>query len=195
MWDERYSADTYAYGTEPNVFLRSMLDRLPEGRVLCLGEGEGRNATWLALKGREVTAVDSSEVGLRKAQRLAQSRGVDITTVHADLKDFPIEHGGWDAIVSIFCHVPPPLRRDMHRRCAVGLKPGGMFLLEAYTPAQLAYGTGGPPNAELMMDLESLSAELEGLEFVYAKELIRDVHEGSYHDGPGAVVQLLAKRS
>ena len=194
MWDQRYSSDTYAYGTEANEFLMSMLDKLPEGRVLCLGEGEGRNAVWLAQQGRQVTAVDSSKVGLEKARRLALARGVEITVALADLKDYPIESKNRDAIVSIFCHLPPRLRRDVHRRCVQGLRAGGMFLLEAYTPAQLQYGTGGPPTAEMMMDAESLCTELEGLEFMHMQELIREVHEGEFHNGPGAVVQVLARK-
>ena len=194
MWDQRYSSETYAYGTEPNAFLVSMLDRLPEGPVLCLGEGEGRNATWLAQLGRKVTAVDSSKVGLEKARRLALSRGVGITSALADLKDFRIGSQHWDAIVSIFCHLPPQIRRDVHRRCVQGLTAGGMLVLEAYTPAQLKYGTGGPPTAEMMMDAESLRTEFEGLEFMHMQELVREVHEGEYHDGPGAVVQVLARK-
>ena len=90
MWNERYSSVTYAYGTEPNDFLVAMFDKAPEGKVLCLAEGEGRNAIWLAQQGREVTAVDASEVGLEKARRLADARGVKTTTVHADLAAFEI---------------------------------------------------------------------------------------------------------
>jgi len=67
MWDERYSSAGYAYGTEPNGFLVATASRLPAGRILCLGEGEGRNAVWLARQGYEVTAVDASRVGLQKA--------------------------------------------------------------------------------------------------------------------------------
>jgi 2-polyprenyl-3-methyl-5-hydroxy-6-metoxy-1,4-benzoquinol methylase len=194
MWDQRYSSETYAYGTEPNEFLVNMLDKLPDGRVLCLGEGEGRNAVWLAQQGHEVTAVDSSEVGLAKAQRLADARGTKITTVHADLADFEIEPQHWDAIVSIFCHLPPNLRRDVHRQCVRGLRPSGMMLLEAYTPEQLNYRTGGPPSAELMMDADSLRGEFAGLALLHLQECVRAVHEGTFHDGPGAVVQLLARK-
>jgi 2-polyprenyl-3-methyl-5-hydroxy-6-metoxy-1,4-benzoquinol methylase len=194
MWDRRYSNETYAYGTEPNEFLVSMLDKLPEGRVLCLGEGEGRNATWLAQQGRQVTAVDSSKVGLEKARRLALARGVEITIALADLKDFPIGSEHWDAIVSIFCHLPLQVRRNVHERCVEGLRTGGMLLLEAYTPEQLKYKTGGPPTAEMMMDADSLSRELEGLEFLHLQELAREIREGEYHNGPGAVVQVLAKK-
>ncbi len=91
MWDQRYSSDSYAYGTEPNDFLVESVGSLPKGKVLCLAEGEGRNAVWLAQQGREVTAMDASEVGLQKARRLADARGVNITTVHADLVAFEIE--------------------------------------------------------------------------------------------------------
>lgn len=194
MWDERYSSDDYAYGTEPNAFLAARASRLPRGHMLCLGEGEGRNAVWLAEQGHEVTAVDASAVGLEKARRLAASRGTTITTVHADLAEYPIEPGAWDGIVSIFCHLPPTLRADLHRRCVAGLRPGGLMLLEAYTPRQVGRGTGGPPSAELMMDAQTLRAELAGLDLMELQECEREVHEGAFHNGLGAVVQLVARK-
>lgn len=194
MWDERYSSESYAYGKRANDFLVSMIDRLPTGKILCLAEGEGRNAVWLAEQGNEVTAVDASEVGLQKANRLAEARGVEITTVHADLADYDIGKQRWDAIISIFCHLPPGLRRDVHQRCVDGLRDNGMMLLEAYTPLQLEYKTGGPPVAEMMMDAGSVSIELDGLEFLHLQECVRDIHEGEFHNGTGAVVQMLAMK-
>ena len=194
MWNERYSSDRYAYGMEANDFLVSMNDRLPGGKILCLAEGEGRNAVWLAQQGNEVTAVDASDIGLQKADRLAKARGVEITSVHADLADYDIGTQRWDAIISIFCHLPPDLRRDVHRRCVAGLRDDGMILLEAYTPSQLEYNTGGPPVAEMMMDMRSLRSELNGLEFLHLQECVREIHEGEFHNGPGAVVQALARK-
>jgi len=194
MWDQRYNREDYAYGTEPNDFLVAMFDRLPEGKVLCLGEGEGRNAVWLAQLGREVTAVDASATGLQKAQRLAATRNVEIDTVHADLAVFEIKPRHWDLIISIFCHLPPAVRADVHRRCVQGLRPGGVMLLEAYTPQQLEYRTGGPLTADMMMDMQSLRAELAGLEFHHLQECIREVHEGEFHHGTGAVVHALARK-
>jgi len=191
MWDERYSGDDYAFGTAPNDFLVLMEDRLPRGKALCLGEGEGRNAVWLAGQGFDVTGVDASRVGLDKGLRLAKDRGVTIQVVHADLSDYAVEPAAWNVIVSIFCHLPPALRCTLHADAVAGLKPGGMFLLEAYTPAQLGMGTGGPPALERMMDLETLRIELAGLKFVHARELERTVHEGDYHNGSGAVVQIV----
>ena len=194
MWNKRYSSKSYAYGTKANDFLVSMIDRLPTGKILCLAEGEGRNAVWLAEQGNEVTAVDASEIGLQKADKLAEDKGVEITTVHADLADYDIGTQQWDAIISIFCHLPPDLRQVVHRRCVKGLRDKGMLLLEAYIPLQLEYKTGGPPVAEMMMDMKSLSSELIGLEFLHLQECVREIHEGEFHNGTGAVVQVLAKK-
>ena len=154
MWDQRYDTEEYVYGTAPNEFLVAHAARIPKGHVLCLGEGEGRNGVWLAEQGYRVTAVDSSSVGLAKARRLAEARGVSLETVAADLAEYDLGEVAWDGIVSIFCHVPMDLRRDLHSRVVRALRPGGAFLLEAYTPRQLALATGGPPTAELMMDPE-----------------------------------------
>ncbi|WP_018170043.1 cyclopropane-fatty-acyl-phospholipid synthase family protein [Thioalkalivibrio sp. ALMg9] len=194
MWDERYAEDDYVYGTEPNDFLRAAVANVPRGRALCLAEGEGRNAVFLAQQGFDVLAVDSSAVGLQKAQRLAEDRGVQIETLVADLADYAIEPDSWDLIVSIFCHLPPDVRRRLHAEVVAGLRPGGVFILEAYTPAQLEWGTGGPPIAELMMTREALTEELDGLEFEEAVERERDVIEGRFHTGRGAVVQVLAHK-
>lgn len=195
MWDQRYSGEDYAYGTEPNDFLVAMAERLPAGgRVLCLGEGEGRNAVWLARQGFRVTGVDASAVGLAKARRLAKSAGVEIETVHGDLAGLDLGEACWDAVVSIFCHLPADLRRQVHAGVVRALKPGGLFLLEAYTPRQLQFGTGGPPAAGMMMALQALTAELSGLDIEYGIELDRAISEGRYHDGIGAVVQVVARK-
>ncbi len=195
MWDERYASEDYVFGVEPNDFLKSVAARIPQGRVLCLAEGEGRNAVFLATLGHDVTGVDTSTVGLAKAQRLAQNRNVSITTVNADLAQYQIEPQSWDAVVAIFCHVPPPVRKDLFARAVRGLKPGGVFMLEAYTPKQLEFGTGGPPTAELMMTLETLKSELAGLEMEHAVEIERTVSEGAGHHGRAAVVQVVAVKS
>lgn len=194
MWNERYRQPGYIYGTKPNDFLVSMSGAIPPGRVLCLAEGEGRNAVFLASCGYEVVAVDSSEVGLEKAQQLAAAQGVTITTVLADLRDYPIEPASWEGIVSIFCHLPRELRVPLHSAVVRGLKPGGVFILEGFTPQQLGRGTGGPPNVELLMSLADLRTELAGLKMVHACEIEREVVEGSYHSGLASVVQIVGAR-
>lgn len=189
-WDERYAGDEFFFGTEPNDFLVDLAPRLPAGRTLCIADGEGRNSVFLAAKGHDVTAMDASVVGMEKAAALAAARGVELATVVADLRDFDFSLERWDAIVSIFCHMPPDLRRDVHARAVEGLAPGGAFVLEAYTPDQLAYRTGGPPVAELLMTEADLRADLAGLSFELLAERLRTVREGRGHDGPSAVVQV-----
>ncbi len=191
MWDQRYSTDEFVYGTVPNEFLRSVVNQLPGGKALCLAAGEGRNAVYLAEQGFEVTAVDSSSVGLQKAQRLAEQRNVQLTTVNADLADFQIQPQSWDVITSIFCHLSPNLRQTLHRNVVAGLRSGGVFVSEVYAPEQLNYGTGGPPTLDLLISLKTLTQELAGLDLHHAQEVIRDVQEGSLHNGQSAVAQVL----
>lgn len=193
MWNARYSRPGFVYGTEPNDFLVSEASRIPPGRVLSLGEGEGRNAAYLAGLGYEVLAVDSSRVGLAKARRLAEERGVRIRTVAGDLSNFELEPRAWEGIISIFCHLPPPARQRVHRQVVRALRPGGVFILEAYTPRQLDYGTGGPPTTDLLLSLDDLRPELAGLELLVAREIEREVLEGSHHTGRGHVVQVVAR--
>jgi len=194
MWDERYSAEEYAYGTNPNNFLEANVSSIPKGKVLSLAEGEGRNAVFLAKQGYSVTAVDSSLVGLNKARKLAEENGVIVEFIHTDLAEYDLGENKWDGIVSIFCPLPSSIRKQLHKKVEAALKRNGVFLLEAYTPAQLKYGTGGGNSVDVMQSKESLSLELAGLKFKHLIELERDVVEGIYHTGIGAVVQAIASK-
>lgn len=194
FWDERYAEPDFTYGTEPNDFLREMATRIPPGPVLGLGEGQGRNAVFLAGLGHAVTAVDQSAVGLARARELAASRGVALSTVVADLGEFDPGPAPWSGIVSIFCHVPSALRRRLYPRCAEVLAPGGVLILESYTPAQLAYTTGGPKEPDLLCTLPELGELLPGLDLEVGREAVREIREGPYHHGLGAVVQVVARK-
>lgn len=195
MWEERYGAEEFVFGTDPNDFLRANLSALGSGKVLCLAEGEGRNAVFLAEHGLAVSSVDLTESGVAKTHRLATERGVVVDAVTGDLVDFDLGIAKWDAIVSIFAHTPPAIRIDLHRRVVAALVPGGVFLLEAYTPSQVGRGTGGPQVPELTMTAEGLRAELAPLEFLRIQEIERDVIEGPGHTGEGAVVQVIARKA
>jgi 2-polyprenyl-3-methyl-5-hydroxy-6-metoxy-1,4-benzoquinol methylase len=194
MWDERYSSNDYIYGKEPNDFLKQTVDLIKAGeKVLCIAEGEGRNAVFVAssISSAQVTAMDASRSGLNKAQKLAKERKVSIDIVHQDLADFSFGLLQWDVIVSIWCHLPSALRKKVHRQIVNALKPNGRFILEAYTPNQLKYETGGPRSPDLLMQLEDLKQELTGLDFIIAHECERIIHEGSGHNGLSAVVQII----
>lgn len=192
-WDEKFSCEEYVYGEEPNEFLVSVVDRIPaHSEVLSLCEGEGRNAVFLAKKGHKVTAVDSSSVGLEKARRLAFKNSVKINTVLSDVSLYEVGEDKWDAVVSIFGHLQPEIRQKVHRAIVKGLRRNGVFILEAYSPRQLEYGTGGPKDPMLLYEIEDLKEDLKGLEFEIERETVREIYEGILHKGKGAVVQILA---
>jgi SAM-dependent methyltransferase len=195
FWDDRYGTPDYLYGTEPSDFLAERWSTLlPGGEILCLADGEGRNGVFLATKGMRVTAVDSSVVGLAKAERLAAERGVPYDTVVADLGTWDVGDARWDGIVSIWAHLPAPLRATLHPRLARALRPGGVLLLEHYHPRQLGYGTGGPPDPTMMLTLEELEASFPGWIPLHTFEGERIVVEGSGHGGKSYVTQGILKK-
>lgn len=193
-WDRVYREPGYAFGTQPNDFLVQVAAQIPEGPVLCLGEGEGRNAIYLAALGHPVTAMDYSPVGLEKAEALARERGVHIETVLADLEQYDMGAGLWAGVVSIFLQIPPELRRRVHRAAVAALRPGGVFVAEAYALQQAALTTGGPRDTSLLYDLDAITAELEGLDWAVARVVRRELNQGRRNQGISAVAQLLGRR-
>lgn len=193
MWNERYAGDEYFYGTEPNTFLAQHTKTLA-GPVLSLAEGEGRNAVFLASLGLEVLGVDSSEVGLAKAVKLAAARGVTIRTEVADLAIYDPPANSFGSVISIFAHLPGTLRARLYPLVERSLKPGGIFLLEAYTPAQIPRNTGGPKDPDMLISCVILQREFPNCEVILAREIDRDVLEGKHHFGLSSVVQFIARK-
>jgi 2-polyprenyl-3-methyl-5-hydroxy-6-metoxy-1,4-benzoquinol methylase len=195
FWNSRYAEPGYAYGTEPNGFLVSQRGYLkPGGKALAVADGEGRNGVWLAQQGLDVLSVDASEVGLRKAQQLAADRGVSIRTEQADLTTWQWPEQKFDIVVAIYVHFPPEVRARMHRYMFEALKPRGILILEAFTPAQLNYKSGGPPVAEMLYTADMLRIDFAGSEILFLEEAIAELTEGKYHRGPGAVIRLVLRR-
>ena len=196
FWDQRYSEEGLAYGKDPNDFLKEQSKTfLKDGKILCLCEGEGRNAIFLAQLGFDVTAVDSSTVGLNKAQAWAQNLNLDIKTIVCDLNDFSLGENQWDGIISIFGHLPPVLRKSVHEKIIKGLKPGGLYLFEAYTKEQLKFNSGGPKDESMLLSEEIIKNDLNDLENVVTNKVEREIHEGKYHQGMSAVIQYLGRKS
>ncbi|MEY3048427.1 MAG: Tellurite methyltransferase [Bacteroidota bacterium] len=193
FWNERFGEPGFMYGDQPNDFLKATSSSLkPGGRILCLAEGEGRNAVYLATQGFDVTCVDFSESGLKKTEQLSESHGVSVCTVCADLGLYEIEHEAWDGIVMIFGHFNEGLRASLYKRISAGLKPGGTLLMEVYTKDQLSYGTGGPKSIEYLYDKQELEAAFSEFSSVSIQEVIREINEGEYHKGLSATVQVIA---
>ena len=198
FWDERYAGDDLVYGELPNDFLARMADRLPRaGRALDIGAGEGRNALFLAARGLDVLAVDQSAVGMEKAQRRARERGLKLRAQAANLQDFDADDCSFDVISSIFVHLPGAIRARVHNRVGAWLTPGGVYVLEAYAPDQIARSTGGPKDPALLASLETILDELDaagGLEIEHQAALLRNVSEGQFHTGEASVVQVFARK-
>lgn len=193
MWDQRYAGEAYVYGQTANTFLQQHITDLT-GPVLSVAEGEGRNAVFLAQQGLEVVGVDSSAVGLAKAQRLAKSKKVIITTVQADLAEYQPAVNYFASVVSIFAHLPSQLRRNLHHRLAKALRPGGVLLLEGYSKQQLGRGTGGPNNLDMLFSLDELLQDFPGFKVILGQEIQREVIEGTGHTGLAEVVQLILQK-
>lgn len=195
FWDDRYARDDYVYGTEPNAFLVRQRWRLERGmRVLAVADGEGRNGVWLAQQGMRVTSVDGSAVGLQKALKLALARGVTLHTACADLRtwDWPVD--AFDAVAAVFIHFPPADRAAMHRAMLDAVRPGGLVLMEAFRPEQLALGTGGPPLREMLYDAPTLRADFAEAEILELEEVETDLDEGPFHAGRAATIRMVAAR-
>ena len=191
-WEARYKTEEYIFGKRPNRFLAENLPSLPPGSALSLGEGEGRNAVFLARHGRQVTAVDLAPSAITKTRKLARENGVSVAAIHADLNDFFITPSAWDLILCFFVHLPAPERAALHRKVVAGLKPGGAYLLEGFAPGQLRYADRGPKNHDQLYSLAVIQQELAGLEFRIAVETDRLLDDAEPELGMCAVTQVLA---
>ena len=196
FWDDRFQADEYIYGAQPNDFVvdaaATWLDAPQE--VLDLGVGEGRNAVYLAQQGHTVTAVDYSAQGLRKTRRLADEKGVQVETIEADVREW-VPDRDWDAIVVTFLHLPPAARPPLYRRLRASLRPGGVLIAEWFRPEQRTqnYTSGGPPDPNMMVTADELRTHFDeaGIEQMAIAEPI--LEEGM-HQGPAATVQFVWRR-
>lgn len=196
LWDARYAAADYLFGTEPNAYLASQAHRLVPGqRALAVGDGEGRNAVWLAARGLAVTLVDISPVGIEKARRLAEQHECRIETIAADLTRWDWPEGAFDLAVEIFVHVPVADRRHIHRAMAASLRPGGLALVEAFQKGQADRASGGPRAAPLLYDATALAEDFAALETLELLEGTVLLAEGAKHRGPAAVVRYLGRRT
>ncbi|MFM6934095.1 MAG: methyltransferase domain-containing protein [Flavobacteriales bacterium] len=193
FWNERYKEEVFAYGMEANDFLQEQ--SIPMGsKILCLAEGEGRNGVYLAEQGNDVTCVDYSEEGVRKMSQLAEIKGVKLTTVCADLTDYTLGENLWDVIVIIFGHFPEDLRKKVHGQIFQALKPKGKLILEAYHKSQIAYKTGGPMTETMLYSEAELREDFQEFEMLTIRQVEREVHEGEFHFGKAAVIQVVAEK-
>jgi SAM-dependent methyltransferase len=184
-WDERFQAPAYAYGEAANDFLVWAAPQVKAGKALSLCEGEGRNAVHLAKLGFEVTAVDFSRVGLRKAKALADLHKVNLQYIVADLKDFELEDHAWDLVVSVFAQPEEAVRQRLYAQLEQSLKPGGAFILESKVSEDGS-------NANRYPSVSTLCQDILPLRVAFSHQAKRELQEGSYHVGLHTTAQILA---
>jgi SAM-dependent methyltransferase len=200
FWDERYKGEEYAFGLTPNAFLVSQLQVLPPppARIFAPGDGEGRNGVWLAEHGYDVTSVDLSPKGVEKARRLAASRGVTLNAEVADLESWAWPSAKFDAVVSLYVHFFDESRSRMHRATLRALKPGGVLILEAFSPHQLelqkTHHSGGPKTENMLYSVEKLSSDFADADILLLEEAETELDEGHRHKGRAAVIRCVARR-
>jgi SAM-dependent methyltransferase len=199
FWNERYRQAEYAYGTEPNAFFRQQLDKLPPGHLLLPAEGEGRNAVYAALQGWNVSAFDQSAEGKKKADRLAEQKGVTIDYVVSGINNVPFPPGRFDAAGLIYAHFPRGERQRLHRAVAACLRPGGTVILEAFSKRNLECvradeRIGGPRDETLLYTTADIQSDFDGFDILHLAEEDVELHEGLYHNGSGRVIRFVGRK-
>ena len=196
MWNQRFSGDDFLFGREPNDYLRAQAARLPAGgSVLCVADGEGRNSVWLARQGFRVQAFDISEVGVAKARKLASEAAVSVDFTIADCEQYDWAAQSHDGVVAIFIQfADPDMRARLFAHMVRALKPGGVLILQGYTPRQLEYKTGGPGQLSHLYTAELMREAFRELRIVELIEYEAELNEGARHVGRSALLGLVATR-
>lgn len=193
FWDERFDTKEYVYGKHPNTYFKEFIDNTQPGSILLPADGEGRNSAYAAIKGWDVTAFDFSPKAKEKAEVLAKNYEVHVNYHISSIEDFNTDNQ-FDAIAVIFLHLPPETRKKMHHKLISFLKPGGHFVMEAFSKKQIKYHTGGPRNIDLLYSGQEVVEDLNSLELMHYKERLKTIHEGPFHDGKAEVIQLIARK-
>ncbi len=195
-WNRRFERADYIFGEEPNEYLRAQLGQLePRGRVLCVADGEGRNSVWLARRGFAVDAFDIAERGVAKARQLAAKAGVEVSFEVADCDRWRWPRSHYDAVAAIFVQfADPPMRERLFEHIVAALRPGGVLVLQGYTPRQLEYRTGGPPIASHLYTAPMLRDAFAALEIVELREYEADLAEGTQHFGRSALIGMVGRK-
>lgn len=195
-WESRYATREYIFGTEPNYFLAAARPMLPtEGKALAVADGEARNGVWLARQGLDVLSLDFSPAAQEKGRQLAREQGVRVNFELADVHRWSYPDATFEVVVEIFTQFSTPVERALKwtgmRRA---LKPGGLLVLQGYTPRQLQYATGGPSQLENLYTRETLEEAFADFKDMRIVEEEREMHEGARHYGMSAVIGLTATK-
>jgi 2-polyprenyl-3-methyl-5-hydroxy-6-metoxy-1,4-benzoquinol methylase len=199
-WNERYSDEAFAYGEEPNQYLREQLEKLPEGSILFPAEGEGRNAVFAGQLGWNVTAFDISQEGKNKAIQLAEKKGVSIDYQVGPLEELNFEEGQFDAIALIYAHFPANIKSAYHQKLDTLLKKGGTIIFESFSKKHLAYvmadeKVGGPKDIDSLFSIDEIQGDFPNYTIIELVEMDIELKEGLYHNGTGSVIRFVGVKN
>ena len=198
-WDERYSNNEFAYGTQPNNYLKEQLQKLTPASILFAAEGEGRNAVYAATLGWQASAFDISAEGQKKAQQLADTNRVQIDYRVGELDTLGFVPAQFDAIALIYAHFPAAIKSAIHRSLDTYLRSGGVVIFEAFSKKHLDYVTknervGGPKDLAQLFSIEEVQADFANYDFTELAETEIELNEGVYHNGTGSVIRFVARK-
>ena len=199
IWNDRFRAEEYAYGEEPNVYLREKLETLEPGSILFAAEGEGRNAVYAARQGWKVAAFDISTEGKNKAMLLSQKNNVSIDYHLGRLEELPFSKEQFDAIALIYAHFPAKIKSDYHKAISPWLRKGGIIIFEAFSKNHLPYveqnpNVGGPKDVDMLFSTEEIRADFQDYEIMELTESVIELNEGLYHNGKGSVIRFFGRK-
>ena len=198
-WNERYSTEDFAYGEEPNNYLKEQLQKLDPGTILFPAEGEGRNAVFAAKLGWRVSAFDISVEGKNKALRLAKNNNVTLDYQVDELSNLNYNIGQFDAIALIYAHFPAAIKSLYHRSLDKYLRQGGVIIFEAFSKKHLDYlarneKVGGPRNIEMLFSIDEILSDFDNYEIVELDEKEIELNEGQFHKGKGSVIRFVGRK-
>lgn len=198
-WNDRYRNEDYAYGIEPNVFLKEQLDPIPVGKILFPAEGEGRNAVYAASLGWQVSAFDCSIEGKNKAMKLADSKHLEIDYQVGVLEELNYQDQAFDALALIYAHFPAAIKSNMHQELSKLLKKGGLIIFEAFSKSHLEYSrknekVGGPKELDMLFSIEEIQNDFPQFQVLCLEEKTIELSEGLYHNGSGSVIRFVGRK-
>lgn len=199
-WNDRYSNDEFAYGEEPNNYLKEQLANQNAGTILFPAEGEGRNAVYASKMGWKVTAFDISNEGKNKALKLAEKNNVSIDYKVGELETLDFESEQFDAIALIYAHFPASIKSKIHQTLDQYLKKEGIIIFEAFSKKHIDYVTanekvGGPKDIESLFSIDEIKADFPNYEIIELAEKEIELNEGFFHNGKGSVIRFVGRKT
>lgn len=198
-WNERYRMEEFAYGEQPNLYLKEQLMKLKTGAILFPAEGEGRNAVFAAKLGWQVSAFDISVEGKKKALRLAQANHVSIDYHVGEFQTLNYEVEQFDAMALIYAHFPAAIKSHYHKTLDKYLKKGGVIIFEAFSKKHIDYiarneKVGGPKEVAMLFSIDEIKSDFLNYEILELKEEEIELHEGLFHNGLGSVIRFVGRK-